>query len=159
MEMIDVLKEETIDITSPLFMDKDEMFRHMSRMLKKTSAIQDEEIFLKALYEREKAGTTFMGDSIALPHGRSDTVVKPAAAICRCSPFKYISGNDSGVVRLVVALAIPQQSKADSYIKMLSNLSRLLMNERFTQVLTKSESTKEIIEVYKEEIKKLPLLS
>ena len=158
MEMIDVLTKGTIDLTLPSFNCKDDLFWHLTSMLKQSGCINDEEAFITALYEREEVGSTYMGEGIAIPHGKSEAVNHAAAAICRCSPSQYLSGGDSATVNLAVALAIPKKAKADIHIKMLSNLSRLLMNERFHSVLMTSCDVEEVLEVYKEEITKLPPL-
>jgi fructose-specific phosphotransferase system IIA component len=159
MEMIDVFSEDIIDLSSAKFKDKEELFHHMAKLLKNAGCIEDESEFVKALYEREKQGSTYMGNGIAIPHGKSDTVKRAAAAFCRCAPFLYESNNDTGEVGIVFVLAVPQKTEANTYIKMLSNISRLLINERFISVLRESENKKEIIERYREEIKKLPVLS
>ena len=155
MDFLDVLTKETIDLTPPSFKDKDELFQHVAKMMKQAGRIKSEEVYLESLYKREESGTTYMGNGIALPHGISDTVIQASAAICRCEPFKYQSNEDCEPVHLVVALAVPRAAESKDYIRMLSNLSRLLLKERFLNVLTTSDSGEEIIKVFKEEIPKL----
>jgi fructose-specific phosphotransferase system IIA component len=159
MEMIDVLSKGTIDLTLPSFNCKDELFRHLTSMLKQSGCINDEEAFITALYEREGIGSTYMGEGIAIPHGKSEAVNHAAAAICKCSPFQYLSGDDAETVNLAIVLAIPRKAKVDTHIKMLSNLSRLLMNERFHSVLMSSGDVEEVLKVFKEEIIKLSPLN
>jgi fructose-specific phosphotransferase system IIA component len=158
MEMIDVFSEDLIDLSSAKFKNKEELFCHMTKLLMKAGCLENESDFLSALYERENEGSTYVGNGIAIPHGKSDTVKRASAAFCRCSPLYYESNNDSGEVSIVFVLAVPKQTKANVYIKMLSNISRLLLNERFVTVLKESEDKNEIMEVYREEIKKLPIL-
>ena len=56
-------------------------------MLKQSGCLNDEEAFIAALYEREEIGSTYMGEGIVIPHGKSETVNHAATAICRCSPL------------------------------------------------------------------------
>ena len=87
MEMIDVLSKGTIDLTLPSFNSNDELFLHLTSMLKQSGYLNDEEAFIAALYEREEIGSTYMGEGVVIPHGKSETVNHAATAICRCSPL------------------------------------------------------------------------
>jgi mannitol/fructose-specific phosphotransferase system IIA component (Ntr-type) len=89
----------------------------MAKLLKNAGCIEDESEFVKALYEREKQGSTYMGNGIAIPHGKSDTVKRAAAAFCRCAPFLYESNNDTGEVGIVFVLAVPQKTEANTTSK------------------------------------------
>jgi fructose-specific phosphotransferase system IIA component len=152
MDFLNVLTKDLIDLSLPVFKDKDELFQHMAKMLKASDKIKSEEEFLGALYKREESGSTYVGNGIAIPHGITETVTSASAAFCRCTPFKYQSQNDCELVHLVMVLAVPKVTESKDYIRMLSKLSRLLLNEKFLEVLTASDNEEEIIRVFKEEI-------
>ncbi len=159
LDLSNALKPDLIDISNSEFVDKDDLFDHMANMLYKSGCIESVEEFKKALYEREDTGSTYMGDNLAVPHGKSSTVKNAAVAICRSKPFMYNSNNFSGEVKLSVMLAIPEESSSNEYIKMLSTITRLLMDQEFVDVLFNSDDADTIVKTGIEQAKKLRPLS
>ncbi len=152
----DVLCEETIDISDSFVADKADLFRNAASIFMKAGFITNEEKYIKALYEREAEGPTYMGDEMAVPHGRSDAVIKPGIVLCRTRPFMYESYGEKGNVRLSIVLAVPGTTDSNTYMKMLSSIMRLLMCDRFRETLLNSCDKKEIIKVGQEEYEALP---
>lgn len=153
----DVFSEDTIDISGIVVKDKEAVFEHMAEMLFQAGRIKDKGEFIKALYEREDTGSTYMGEEMAVPHGKSQTVVCASAAFCRLEPFQYVSGGEEETVRYVIMLAVPENTNDDSYMKILSSLSRLLVNNRFRDTLKNSCSKEEILRVGEKELALLPV--
>lgn len=151
-----ILTAQTIDLHPPRFSGKDELFRYMAGMLRRGGYVDDEAQFIRALYEREAAGSTYMGDGIAMPHGKSACVRQAMAAFCRCSPFRYVSQEDDEEVTLVVMLAVPERNAGNGYLRMLANLSRLMLNDRFLNSLKTAREPDAIVEVFAEELEILP---
>lgn len=156
MDTHHILTKELIDISQPVFDNKEALFVYMADKFLKARVINNKDQFVIDLLERESEGSTYVGDGIAIPHAKSETVNHPAVSFCRCMPFEYVSNNESGLVSLVMMLAIPKDSNSNDYIKILSNFSRLLLNERFFETLVQSKYEEEIMEVYEEEKLNLP---
>lgn len=143
----EALRPGLIDLQSESFTNKDELFSHMVDMLYQEACIENRDAFLAALYTREETGPTYMGDGIALPHGKSKTVTHPSIAFCRTQKdFNYESCGEEGAVRLIFMLAIPSETPTDQYLRVLANLSRLLVYEDFVQDLLSVENFPALIE-------------
>lgn len=155
MEMKDVLYPELIDLSDRIFLDKDDCFRYLAGRLAKYGYVKNENSFVLSLYEREKLGTTYMGDNLAVPHGWSDTVVKPVAALCRCKPFLYESGDHKELVDRIAMLAVPNKTSSNNYMRTLATLASLLMNERFSHSFKTEINPEKIIDCANEEEKNL----
>lgn len=155
MKMNDVLYPELIDLSDRTFLNKDECFKYLAGILAKNGYIENEKSFVMSLYEREKLGTTYMGDHLAVPHGWSDTVVKPVATLCRCKPFLYDSGESKEMVDRIAMLAVPNKTSSDKYMKTLATLASLLMNERFSNSFKTEVNPEKIIDCANEEEKNL----
>ena len=141
------LTPETLELDQQTFDNKDELFSHMTSMFFRADKIGDEQAFLKALYEREETGSTFMDNFIAIPHGKSSTVKEASIAFCRAKqPFRYESCGETGVARLVFMLAIPDATGNDEYIKILATLSRLLVYEEFVDKLMAARDYQSVID-------------
>lgn len=145
MRFEEVMKPSNIDISGKVFANKEDAFQHMAAMLKQSGSIADTEAFLDALHHRETLGSTYMGDSLAVPHGKSETVTQISAALCRCAPFEYESCGESGEVSLIIMLAISVTTEEKEYLRTLSNLSRMLMHSEFRNVMEHSDDPMEII--------------
>jgi PTS system fructose-specific IIA component len=143
----EVILHETVDLHYGSFKKKDDLFRHMVSLLYRSGKINSEEKFLESLYEREAIGSTYMGNCIAIPHGKSEAVVSTAIAFCRCAEGGlYESCNETGTVNLVFMFALPEQTTSENYIKLLSTLARLLMHEEFIGKLYEAREYSEVVE-------------
>lgn len=146
----EVILPGAVDFNPGSFKNKDDLFHHMVSLLYKAGRIGSEESFLQSLYEREDIGSTYMGNFIAIPHGKSDTVISPSIAFCRCSEgVLYESNNEVGTVKLIFMLAIPKDTAADDYIRVLSTLARLLMHDEFVEALYDSQNYDDLIKALK----------
>ncbi|MPW26522.1 PTS sugar transporter subunit IIA [Alkalibaculum sp. M08DMB] len=150
LRISDVMTQDSVNLESESFKDKDELFRHLASLLYKSGKIQSQEIFVESLYEREELGSTYMGNFIALPHGKSMTVNNPGIAFCRCMEgFAYESQGEVGQVKLIFVLAIPKETDPNDYLKVLSMLAKLLMHDEFINELYSSLSYEDVIRAVK----------
>lgn len=144
----DIILPETVNLFLQTPRSKDELFRNMVNLLHKANTIDSQDNFLDAIYERESLGPTYMGDFIAIPHGKSSSVIKTAIAICRFEPGFFYPTEDEevgGIVKLVFMLAIPDQMSGNEYIRILSRLARLLVYPEFVERLFSADEYDEVI--------------
>ena len=139
----EILCLETIDISDKEISNKDNLFNTMSDMFLKAEKIKDKTSFIEALYEREKTGSTYIGNGLAIPHGKSETVQRASIAFCRFKPFLY-DNNKEEMAQIALMLAIPKSTEQKEYISMLANITRLFLDEDFLEKL-KTEKDKNII--------------
>ena len=59
---------------------KDEVLKHLSKLLLENNYISDGDQFVQDIYLREKEGLTGIGQSVAIPHGKSKAVLTPTIA-------------------------------------------------------------------------------
>jgi fructose PTS system EIIA component len=143
----DVITPKMVDLTVSSFGGKDEVFRHLISLLFSAGAISSEEEFLNAIYGRESLGPTYMGEFIAIPHGKSTCVTRTAIAFCRCAEsFFYTTDDGGGDVKLVFMLAIPDRMSANEYIRLLSRLARLLVYSEFVTALYEAQQYEDVIQ-------------
>ena len=117
--------------------------------------ITDKGKVLKAVLEREKVMSTGIGDGIAIPHGKSDAVIRLAAALGtqrRGVEFEALDGEAAFVFFLLVSPA----NISGPHIKALARISRLLKNDDFKKKLIASSTAEEVISAIEMEEKKHP---
>lgn len=142
-----LLGAATKDIT-----DKETLFENLTNTFLKTAIIQSSKEFLEALEYRESQGPTYMGNFIAIPHGQSDKVAKSSLAICRLDkPIEYESHGEQGLVKFIFMFAIEKSKAGTDYLRMLADLSRLLMNEKILSGIESATNERAIIDLFSKE--------
>ena len=97
----------------------------------------DARVLLRVLEEREQLASTAIGDGIAIPHGKLDTIDHLLGVLGRSVPglaFESIDGQPTHIVFMLVA---PSNS-AGIHLKALARLSRLFRDAGFRQRLLES---------------------
>lgn len=143
----EVIIPELVALDVPPPSDRDALFDAMVARLSEAGRIGDPSAFRAALEEREALGSTYMGDELALPHGRSATVVCPSVVFWRLrSPMTYTSQDETGPVTRVVMLAVPAGSEGE-HLRTLALFARLLMHDESVAALDAASSPQDVVEV------------
>lgn len=123
---------------------KDEAIKKISTKLYDGGYISNEIDFLDSVIHRENQNSTGIGNGIAIPHGASDAVVKSTVMFAKLeNPIDWDS-LDSLPVEYVFLLAITKKEHGDSYIRVLANLAKLLMDADFVEGFKRANSLEEI---------------
>jgi len=99
----------------------------------------DSKLMVDVLMEREKLGSTGIGDGIAIPHGKLkglDTLLLSFGRSREGIDFESI---DSKPVHLFFLLMAPESSTGQ-HLKALAKISRMLKDERFRSELMSARS-------------------
>ena len=143
-----VLNEQRIDLHLK-GQTKDEVLDEMVDLLFKDSVLSSKEQFLKDVYYREGEGITGIGDGIAIPHGKSDSVLHTAVAIGRSDHDLEWRSIDDKPVRLIIMLAIKSVDKT-VHMKLLSYVATSLCQRDVIEQIFVSEDKQEIIELFEQ---------
>ncbi|MBP02888.1 MAG: transcriptional regulator [Rhodospirillaceae bacterium] len=103
---------------------KKQLLQMMARRASSTTGISEQKIFDTVL-ERERLGTTGVGNGVAIPHGKLSSLQAMHgvfACIEKAVPFESL---DEKPVDLVFMLLAPEKAGAD-HLKALARVSRLL---------------------------------
>ena len=134
---------------------KDGIIRELVDSLEDGEVITDREKVLHAVLERENIMSTGIGDGIAIPHGKSDAVIRLGAALGthkRGVDFEALDGEPAFVFFLLVSPA----NLSGPHIKALARISRLLKNDEFKKSLVDAASPEEIMSAIETEEEKHP---
>lgn len=109
----------------------------------------DERRICETLVERERLGTTGVGQGIAIPHGRLADVKKIVGIFAKLdTPLEY-EAVDNQPVDLVFMLLAPEGAGAD-HLKALARVSRLLRNQAACEKLRKATTAEELYAILTE---------
>lgn len=149
MKIIDYIKPDCILDTLKSDKKRDVLLELLAPFLKHYPDL-DAEIALSVLMEREKLGSTGIGEGIAIPHGKlaglNDLVVcfgKSAAGV----DFNAMDGKP---VHLFFLLLAPENS-AGLHLKTLAKISRMLKDGGFRTKLIEAKSGDEIFRMIAEQ--------
>lgn len=107
---------------------------------------RESEIF-KHLLERERLGSTGLGNGIAVPHCRVAGLPEPRAAIIRLKTPIDFDAPDNQPVFLFCALAI-DESATDQHLKIFSNLVSVLADKTLITHLKETGDPGEMIATF-----------
>lgn len=102
------------------------------------------------LAERERLGSTAIGDGIAIPHGKLRGVKKIIGAFGRHLQGVDFDSLDGGPSQLFFVLVAPEDS-ASLHLKALARVSRLLRDAAFRERLIAAKDSAEIYSLIKTE--------
>jgi fructose-specific phosphotransferase system IIA component len=128
---------------------KEEAIRELSGHMARVGLVNDEQLFIHDLLEREKLGSTGIGHKVAIPHAPTQSVDGFVIGFARSSAGVDFAAMDGDEVNLIFAMGTNPQ-ELSLYLQMLSQLSRLLRNETFRNELIHTAKTPEdVINLFK----------
>lgn len=136
-----------VDVTT-----KDEAFELLSRLVVKENYANDAKKVLLALQAREKEGTTGMMDGFAIPHAKSDAIVKPGVAVLKLQKGVEWESMDGKLITVVIALFIPENQSGTTHLQYLSKIARLLMKKEFKDTFEVANTVDSIAKLLEENL-------
>jgi PTS system fructose-specific IIC component len=134
LKLTDILNLDLIEIDVK-GNTRDSVIDEMIEKLDQNGAISSKRKFKKAILNREKESTTGIGFSIAIPHGKSNAVLKPSVVFGLKKEGVDWDSFDGSLAQLIFMIAVPEKSEGNEHIKILQMLSRKLMDEEYRNQL------------------------
>jgi len=148
MRIRDLLAADSIQLNGAAG-GKEEVLNQMVDLMAKSGKIRDIEIYRKGVFAREEEGTTGIGEGIAIPHCKSDSVERPGLAAMVVKDGVDFDALDGEKVSLIFLIAAPN-TEDNVHLDVLSRLSVMLMDENFTASLRNAKTVEEFLKVIDE---------
>lgn len=126
--------------------DKKQALEQVVALMAESGKLADEEAYKKQVFAREEESTTGIGEGIAIPHGKCDSVIKPGLAAMVIPNGVDFESLDDEPVTLLFLIAAPN-TKDNVHLDVLSKLSVMLMDEDFTAKLRAAKSVDEFMQI------------
>ena len=107
---------------------------------------QSERTILETLQQRERLGSTGVGDGVAIPHGKLPKLAKLFGVFARLERGVDFEALDSQPVDLVFLLLAPETAGAD-HLKALARVARLLREPDVVRTLRDSRDAEALYAV------------
>jgi len=145
MKFEEILKKESV-IADLLGENKVEVIKEMTQCLKKNNFIKNDQGLFETLMEREKLGSTGIGENVAIPHGKSDEVTKIITVLARSKIGVEFEALDQKPVHFVCMVIAPAHSTGQ-HLKVLARISRIFKNQGLREDILKAVNSDAIYSI------------
>lgn len=148
MKIIDVLPKEAI-LADLKAVDKKGVLEELVIPVANISGVNHEDL-VKVLMERERLGSTGIGEGIGIPHGKVkdlDSLILGFGLSRKGVDFDSMDGRPAHIFFLLIT---PENSTG-LHLKLLARISRILKNDPFKEKLLHANSRDEIYSIIKDE--------
>lgn len=125
---------------------KEEAILFAGEQLVKGGYVEPE--YVQAMLDREKLTSTYLGESIAVPHGTieaKDRVLKTGIVFCQYPEGVRFGEEEDEVARLVIGIA----ARNNEHIQVITSLTNALDDESVIERLTQTTSVEEVLKLLK----------
>ncbi|MFU9137653.1 PTS mannitol transporter subunit IICBA [Erwinia tasmaniensis] len=124
--------------------NKEQAIRFAGEQLVKGGYVEPE--YVEAMLDREKLTPTYLGESIAVPHGTieaKDRVLKTGVVFCQYPDGVQFGEEDDDIARLVIGIA----ARNNEHIQVITSLTNALDDESVIATLTTTSSVQEVLDL------------
>lgn len=145
MSLRSITSERLILLDQP-WRDRATILDRLCQRLYDEGKVSDKAAFLEAVWQRETLSETGFEQGVAIPHGKSAVVARPAFAVARVTQpvrdWPTMDGEDQ--VELIFLLAVPFGDDA-GHLRLLSTLSLSLMDEQRVAALKAAATVEDFL--------------
>ncbi len=145
MKIEEILKKESV-IADLLGDSKVKVIKEMTQCLKKNNFIKNDQALFETLMEREKLGSTGIGENVAIPHGKSDEVTQIITVLARSKKGVEFESLDQKPVHFICMVIAPAHSTGQ-HLKVLARVSRIFKNQGIREEILEAENSDTIYSI------------
>ncbi len=140
----EILSTENIELGVQVS-NKEEAVRYVGGILLNNGYVKEN--YIDKMLEREEIATTFMGNSLAIPHGTEDAKKEVlATGLSVVTVPDGVDFGDGNIVKLLIGIA----GKGDEHLEILSQIAIICSEEENVEKLIQASSKEEIITLLNE---------
>lgn len=124
--------------------DKREIINKMTETISEEKLLNKEK-FIEDVFKREEMENTVVGFKVAIPHGKSEFINSPQIVFAKLKE-EIFWGDPDEKVKYIFLLGVPVAS-AGEHIKILMNLSKKILDEKFREKLEMTDDKKELLKI------------
>jgi PTS system nitrogen regulatory IIA component len=152
MKIVEILSENVV-IPELHGASKEAVLRELAEHLAAAYPEINANQLVEVLWERERLGSTAIGDGIAIPHGKLPGLRAVIAGFGRHRAGVDFQSLDGNLTKIFFLLVAPEDS-VGQHLKALARVSRLLKDPAFRQCLISAEGRHELYACIREEDEK-----
>lgn len=102
--------------------------------------------YIQGMFEREKLVSTYLGESIAVPHGTieaKESVIKTGIVVCQYTDGVLFGDEADDIAKLVIGIA----AKNDEHISVITTITNALDDEESIKTLINSKDVQKVLSI------------
>lgn len=152
MKLLNFLKEEWI-VSELKATDKPSVLYELAEVLSRACGATSSDELVQVLMEREKLGSTGIGEGVAIPHGRMKRLKHFFIAFGRSMRGVDFDSIDHKPCQLFFMVMAPENSAVEN-LNLLGRIAKLVKDASFRKKLMGAKNQREIFEIISEEDEK-----
>ena len=149
MNIMDFLCKDAITVDLKAQNKKDAIIELID-LLKETKKIKKTEEIIDVVLEREKLGSTGIGQGVAIPHGKTDVLTEQVGVLKKKKKGIEFNSLDGEPVYIIFLLVGPVEVTGQ-HLKALSRISRLFKDKFLRQAIKDAETKEDIVKIIRQE--------
>ena len=149
MKLSDILNLESILCHAPVN-SKKRLLEQICQLAKKQIIDIEEDELLDSLLDREKVGSTGIGNGIAIPHGRIPNNNKAIAVLITTQQAIEFDAIDSRAVDVFISLFVPKDS-CQEHLNTLQNIAKLFSDKKNIKQVRKCTNEEELYKLIQQD--------
>ncbi|UMR37353.1 fructose-specific PTS transporter subunit EIIC [Paenibacillus polymyxa] len=146
MRITDLMIKETM-IMDLQATTKDGAIEELITSLEASGRINDRALFKEMIYKREAESSTGIGGGIAMPHAKTKAVNEATVVFAKSSKGVEFESLDGEPAKVFFMIAAPEGA-ANTHLRTLAALSRLLIDTDFIDKLMNTQTPDEVTELF-----------
>lgn len=147
MKLSDIMSPERIDL-SMRANSKKRALEQLSELMARDSELNSNSVF-QALIERERIGSTGIGDAVAIPHGRLKGVTQATGAFAVLENPIDFDSIDQKPVNMIFVLVVPEDA-TEEHLQLLAQLAKIFSNADAKEKLLGAGTPENALKLFQE---------
>lgn len=144
MRIVELLQKKSVALGASVG-SKEAAIDRLIALQKEGGNLRDPAVYRREILAREASGSTAVGDGIAIPHAKTDAVLRPGLAAMTVPDGVDYAALDGQPSRLFFMIAAPNDG--DVHLEVLSRLMTMLMDENFRNELLAAKDAEAFLHV------------
>ncbi|MDR0977879.1 MAG: PTS sugar transporter subunit IIA [Endomicrobium sp.] len=149
MKIMDFLDQEAIIIDLKAT-DKKSAVIELAEVLKTNKKVKDNSEIINVVLEREKLGSTGIGQGVAIPHGKVNSLQEQLGVLGISHKGIEFNSLDGELVYIIFLLVGPVEV-AGQHLKALSKISRLFKDKFLRHSIKEAKTPQEVVKLIEQE--------
>ena len=145
MKLFEII-EETDIIPELKASDKNGVLEELAEVVYSHDSSIEKGDLVRVLVERERLGTTGIGDGVAIPHGKVSGVKQPVISFGRSKEGLDFGSMDGQPAYLFFLLVAPENSSG-IHLQILARIAKILKNSSFRKKLIEARTREELYQM------------
>jgi PTS system nitrogen regulatory IIA component len=142
MKMSEIIEEENI-IPDLKAKDKNGVLEELAEAVSNREPSINKRDLVRVLIERERLGSTGIGDGVAIPHGKMNGIKHPLISFGRSNKGLDFDSMDGQTAYLFFLLVAPENSSS-VHLQVLAKIAKILKNSAIRKNLMEARTKEEI---------------